>query len=184
MAIPEVDKSLTKGFAGNSGERQKREWPHKHWGIYGGPGEIRTPDLTVRSRSLYPTELRAPKIILLQGLRKSLCSASSTGMEIRLLEWPSFPKWIKNTSGFGLIVLCHLTVIWIAPPEADRLPDRLEFAISSPRLSNSALKSNLMRPPRIYKKITPLMNFTGVWPIFCAVRADVNLARSRANPTE
>src|SRR5205807_7755359 len=38
MAIPEVDKSLTKGFAGKSGERQKREWPHKHWGIYGGPG--------------------------------------------------------------------------------------------------------------------------------------------------
>ena len=28
---------------------------------YGGPGEIRTPDLTVRSRSLYPTELRAHK---------------------------------------------------------------------------------------------------------------------------
>ncbi len=26
---------------------------------YGAPGEIRTPDLTVRSRSLYPTELRA-----------------------------------------------------------------------------------------------------------------------------
>ena len=39
----------------------------------GAPGEIRTPDLTVRSRSLYPTELRAPKIILLQGLWKSLC---------------------------------------------------------------------------------------------------------------
>ena len=32
--------------------RSKRE--------HGGPGEIRTPDLTVRSRSLYPTELRAP----------------------------------------------------------------------------------------------------------------------------
>src|SRR6266404_4194443 len=31
MAIPEVDKSLTKGFAGNSGERQEREWPHKEW---------------------------------------------------------------------------------------------------------------------------------------------------------
>src|SRR5882724_144560 len=31
MAIPEGDKSLTKGFAGNSGERQEREWPHKHW---------------------------------------------------------------------------------------------------------------------------------------------------------
>jgi hypothetical protein len=31
----------------------------RQWKIYGGPGEIRTPDLTVRSRSLYPTELRA-----------------------------------------------------------------------------------------------------------------------------
>ena len=26
---------------------------------YGGPGKIRTPDLAVRSRTLYPTELRA-----------------------------------------------------------------------------------------------------------------------------
>jgi len=37
MAIPEVDKSLTIGFAGNSGERQKREWPHNLLVIYGGP---------------------------------------------------------------------------------------------------------------------------------------------------
>ena len=27
--------------------------------IYGAPGEIRTPDLLVRSQALYPTELRA-----------------------------------------------------------------------------------------------------------------------------
>src|SRR3954468_14958813 len=31
----------------------------RQWKTYGGPGEIRTPDLTVRSRSLHPTELRA-----------------------------------------------------------------------------------------------------------------------------
>ena len=30
----------------------------KHYG-YGAPGEIRTPDLMVRSHALYPTELRA-----------------------------------------------------------------------------------------------------------------------------
>ena len=28
-------------------------------GINGGPGEIRTPDLLIRSQSLYPAELRA-----------------------------------------------------------------------------------------------------------------------------
>ena len=67
---------------------------------YGGPGEIRTPDLTVRSRSLYPTELRAPKIILLQGLRKSLCPASST-LVWRFVFWTFIPQWIKNTSAFG-----------------------------------------------------------------------------------
>ena len=27
--------------------------------FYGAPGEIRTPDLVVRSHALYPTELRA-----------------------------------------------------------------------------------------------------------------------------
>ena len=27
--------------------------------VYGAPGEIRTPDLTLRRRSLYPAELRA-----------------------------------------------------------------------------------------------------------------------------
>jgi hypothetical protein len=28
--------------------------------LIGAPGEIRTPDLLVRSQALYPTELRAP----------------------------------------------------------------------------------------------------------------------------
>src|SRR6267378_3686671 len=43
MAITEVDKSLAKGFAGNSGERQKREWPHKHWGFMVGLGGLEPP---------------------------------------------------------------------------------------------------------------------------------------------
>src|SRR6266478_2720181 len=43
MAIPEVDKSLTKGFAGNSGEWQKREWPHRHWGFMVGLGGLEPP---------------------------------------------------------------------------------------------------------------------------------------------
>ena len=68
---------------------------------YGGPGEIRTPDLTVRSRSLYPTELRAPKIILLQGTSEivvvlsmlDLYGDSSFGMAF-------IPQWIENTSAF------------------------------------------------------------------------------------
>ena len=29
-------------------------------GLNGAPGEIRTPDLLIRSQSLYPAELRAP----------------------------------------------------------------------------------------------------------------------------
>ena len=73
----------------------------------GAPGEIRTPDLTVRSRSLYPTELRAPKIILLQGLRKSLCPASSTSSTLdgdSSLGMAFIPQWIKNTSAFGLVL--------------------------------------------------------------------------------
>src|ERR1700688_1675117 len=54
----------------------------------GGPGEIRTPDLTVRSRSLYPTELRAPRIEFYYPTRQkrkrlvvriSQCAARSLG---------------------------------------------------------------------------------------------------------
>ncbi len=54
---------------------------------YGGPGEIRTPDLTVRSRSLYPTELRAPKIILLQGLRIIVFAVIRHRPEWRFFTW-------------------------------------------------------------------------------------------------
>ncbi len=51
------------------------------------------------------------------------------------------PQWTKNTSAFGLVVLCHLTIIWTVSLEADGLPDMLAFAISSPRIwANSALK--------------------------------------------
>ena len=32
--------------------------------MFGTPGEIRTPDLAVRGRSLYPTELQAHWIVL------------------------------------------------------------------------------------------------------------------------
>ena len=32
--------------------------------FYGAPGEIRTPDLVVRSHALYPTELRARRAVV------------------------------------------------------------------------------------------------------------------------
>ena len=35
---------------------REEEWIEEN---YGAPGEIRTPDLTLRRRSLYPAELRA-----------------------------------------------------------------------------------------------------------------------------
>ena len=33
--------------------------PHGYWIFIGGPGGIRTPDLLVRSQTLYPAELRS-----------------------------------------------------------------------------------------------------------------------------
>ena len=44
--------------------------------LYGAPGEIRTPDRPVRSRVLYPAELRAHK------RRRIICIV---GLEIKLL---------------------------------------------------------------------------------------------------
>ena len=35
--------------------------------IPGAPGEIRTPDLLIRSQTLYPTELRAQKGVNVKG---------------------------------------------------------------------------------------------------------------------
>ena len=47
--------------------------------IYGAPGEIRTPDLTLRRRSLYPAELRAHmnSISYFRFYRTAKASASS-----------------------------------------------------------------------------------------------------------
>ena len=53
---------------------------------YGAPGEIRTPDLMVRSHALYPTELRALSFTILP--RDAGTDAESNGGErgIRTLE--------------------------------------------------------------------------------------------------
>jgi hypothetical protein len=66
----------------------------------------------------------------------------------------------------GYVGICHL------------------FAAYLSKLGAKGKKKNFMSIPKISKKITPSMNFTGVWPIFCVVQTDVNLARPRANPTE
>jgi hypothetical protein len=53
----------------------------------GAPGEIRTPDLTVRSRSLYPTELRAQlRIISLAANQIINEMAGSRRRALRLVE--------------------------------------------------------------------------------------------------
>jgi hypothetical protein len=101
-------------------------------------------------------------------------------MEIRLLEWRSFPQWIKSTLAFGLAVFCHLTIIWLLPRRQARLSDTLAFAISWPRIqADSALqeKKRALDEREGFQKITTSANFTGVWPIFCLVHTDVNLAR-------
>ena len=55
----------------------------------GAPGEIRTPDLTVRSRSLYPTELRAPSIFYYRvSGDQAVCSLKSC------LRDPLCPLWL------------------------------------------------------------------------------------------
>ena len=87
---------------------------------YGGPGEIRTPDLTVRSRSLYPTELRAPKIILLQGLRIIVFAVIRHRPEWRFFTWNGAHFPVDETiSAFGLMVFCRPTRICIVPWNRD-----------------------------------------------------------------
>ena len=47
--------------------RRQRKKAHRVVSLrskYGAPGKIRTPDLAVRSRTLYPTELRARNSVL------------------------------------------------------------------------------------------------------------------------
>jgi hypothetical protein len=122
---------------------------------YGGPGEIRTPDLTVRSRSLYPTELRAPKIILLQGTSE-IFVLSTIDLHGDLSFGVAFiPQWIENTSAFrprsilssaddldrsrgrgsftAHVGICHLFATYLGKPYAKR-------------------KTNLMSIPTISKK--------------------------------
>jgi hypothetical protein len=64
-------------------------------------------------------------------------------MEIRLLEWRSFLNG-KKQSAFGLVLFFSpAPIISVVPVEADRSPDRLAFAISSPPTwPNSARKEN------------------------------------------
>ena len=55
----------TAEFETNSPETQKQKGPRKEGLlVFGAPGEIRTPDLLVRSQTLYPTELRAHPFII------------------------------------------------------------------------------------------------------------------------
>ena len=58
---------------------------------YGAPGEIRTPDLMVRSHALYPTELRALSFAILP--RDARTDAESNGGErgIRTLDGATNP---------------------------------------------------------------------------------------------
>ena len=58
---------------------------------YGAPGEIRTPDLMVRSHALYPTELRALSFMILP--RDARTDAESNGGErgIRTLDGATNP---------------------------------------------------------------------------------------------
>src|ERR1019366_5155685 len=53
ISSPSADKTADKDGAGAVGESRKL------FVLCGAPGEIRTPDLLIRSQPLYPTELRA-----------------------------------------------------------------------------------------------------------------------------
>jgi hypothetical protein len=55
---------------------RKKQAPHPVWSLlfcrprrsfFGAPEKIRTPDLLIRSQTLYPTELRAPAFVGLKG---------------------------------------------------------------------------------------------------------------------
>jgi hypothetical protein len=67
--------------------------------FYGAPGEIRTPDLLVRSQALYPTELRVrktkPNLYKLDSARKT--SGAEGGMTRRFTA-----LWGRQRSRFGV----------------------------------------------------------------------------------
>jgi hypothetical protein len=81
----------------------------------GAPGEIRTPDLLVRSQTLYPTELRARDVVLNRGgeggihgrLRRlvpcagSAGSGSNPGLLLRGFEsLEAFTSFVAEREGF------------------------------------------------------------------------------------
>jgi hypothetical protein len=66
---------------------------------HGAPGEIRTPDLTLRRRSLYPAELRARFIRIPQvedGVR-----AAPAGCGSCWAAFPGFRRWRRPSRGIS-----------------------------------------------------------------------------------
>jgi hypothetical protein len=60
--------------------------------LYGAPGEIRTPDLLVRSQALYPTELRAQKNFSIHRTAVAI-QAASAQRKLWRRERDSNPRW-------------------------------------------------------------------------------------------
>ncbi len=62
---------------------------------FGAPGEIRTPDLVVRSHALYPTELRARRAVVYPQphflVRVDLVFRTHCPNESRLSQWIDDP---------------------------------------------------------------------------------------------
>ena len=56
-------------------EHDSRRNPRSRRGFSSTPGGTRTPNLLIRSQTLYPIELRAPVCQSLQGFRRSDCFA-------------------------------------------------------------------------------------------------------------
>ena len=61
--------------------------------LFGAPGEIRTPDLLVRSQTLYPTELRAQKTVPTVILTIPAEQASPGQRKLWRRERDSNPRW-------------------------------------------------------------------------------------------
>ena len=73
--------------------KQKAPRSVEPFALYGAPGEIRTPDLLVRSQTLYPTELRAQKTVPTSILTIPAEQASPGQRELWRRERDSNPRW-------------------------------------------------------------------------------------------
>ncbi len=93
--IDAADKVCTTESRNHMAAKKKRLalscYPLDCYNEYGAPGEIRTPDLLVRSQALYPTELRAQKNFYLIERGLNRVSANS-------LSSPSSPRKFKDKS--------------------------------------------------------------------------------------